>query len=136
MDKCKEIILIFLIFGFALPSYSNAYQIEQTSQEEETSCPLLFLAVKEQIVQSVKNLLIDIGEDPNISLEGCRGDELYDSLPKDSTLLHVAAHLDSTYISHSIYRWLEDYGANKEAKDENGDTPQNIKDRIRSETSK
>ena len=131
MNKYEKITLTLLIFGFVFSAYGSAYQVEQVSQEEE-SCPILFYAIKDQNAQIVRDLLEMIKEDTNASLEGCRGDEFYDSLPKDSTLLHVAAHLRGSYISQLLIT----HRANEEATDENGDTPQDIKNMMRSERSR
>ena len=83
-------------------------------------------------IQAIRDLVgrgrKQMGLDPNESLEGCRGDEFYDSLPEGSTLLHVAAHLKSTS-TRNIYGLLLRNRAHETATDENGDTPKDIKDR-------
>ena len=129
MNKYEKTTFILLILGFVFSTYGSAYQIEQISQEEKVSCPTLFYAIKDQNVLLVRDLLEMIKEDTNASLEGCHGDEFYDSLPEGSTLLHVAAYLNVN--SSAISQLLIRHRANKEATDENGDTPQDIKDKMR-----
>ncbi len=127
----KKITFILLIFGFVFSSYSTAYQIEQGSQEERESCPFLYFLVVDKNTGMLRDILRNIRMSPNVSLEGCRGDEFYDSLPEGSTLLHVAAHLGSDYSSYNIYQALKQYGADEAAKDENGNTPPDIQAMMR-----
>ena len=129
MNKYEKMIFILLIFGFVFSVYGNNYQVEQVSQGG-ASCPALFYAIKDQNIQIVRELLEMVKVNTNVSLEGCHGDEFYDSLPKGSTLLHVATYLDSSYHSNSIYSLLKRHRANEEITDENGDTPLDVRRRM------
>ena len=124
----KKITFILLIFGFIFSSYSSGYQIEQSSQEERESCPFLYFLVVDKNTGMLRDILRNIRMSPNVSLEGCRGEEFYDGLPENSTLLHVAAHLEGSY---NIYQALKQYGASEAAKDENGNTPPDIQAMMR-----
>ena len=134
MNRYEKIIFILLFFGFVFSSYGSVYQTEQNSQEEGRSCPFLFSVITDQNVnmQIIRDMLSVVRVNPNVSLEGCRGDEFYDSLPEGSTLPHAAAHLEHPR-AYSIYNLLKRYGANEEATDENGNTPSDIREMMRME---
>ena len=88
MGGYTKMIFILFTFGFVISSYGSIYQEEQDSQEEEKTCPLLFRVLilpdvtMSDIMTIVGNGRGQFGEDLNVSLEGCQGDEDYDKLPK------------------------------------------------------
>ena len=124
----KEIIyLAVLVFSFS----SHAANINMA--DEASTCPTAALmAIVNNEKTSILEIHLEYGAGPNADLESCEGNEFYDSFPKGSTLLHIAAYyapvtVGPTWLGNNSYQLLIDRQARQDVVNEAGHTPLDIR---------